>query len=278
MFSWRCFPFVDSTPRAYRLKASNAAPLISTLAGTFPWFEKLAEFVGNEPIRARDKVMIGMLSLLGIEKGKPFNPDTKTRDLLNAAIKDAYAIMQAAWVTPGQSLTAWWTDRQWMNANPEILKIMGHGWSFETQDAVYSYVRSMPFFFACYLPEKLGGEQLYLIGLRDAKGRMLSGKNSYRLRVPADVPVDKFWSIIVYSQRTKGFVSNVNPVGLSSYDKLKLNTDSSVDIYLGNAAPTGYEGNWLPAAGEDFFLFFRLYGPAKSVYEKTWKLPDIERL
>jgi hypothetical protein len=28
--------FVDSTPRAYRLKASNAAPLISTLAGTFP--------------------------------------------------------------------------------------------------------------------------------------------------------------------------------------------------------------------------------------------------
>src|SRR4051794_23929200 len=36
MFSWRCFPFVDSTPRAYRLKASNAAPLISTLAGTFP--------------------------------------------------------------------------------------------------------------------------------------------------------------------------------------------------------------------------------------------------
>jgi hypothetical protein len=36
MSSWRCFPFVDSTPRAYRLKASNAAPLISTLVGTFP--------------------------------------------------------------------------------------------------------------------------------------------------------------------------------------------------------------------------------------------------
>src|SRR5712691_6468828 len=36
MFSWRCFPFVDSTPRAYRLKASNAAPLISTSAGTIP--------------------------------------------------------------------------------------------------------------------------------------------------------------------------------------------------------------------------------------------------
>jgi hypothetical protein len=36
MSSWRCFPFVDSTPRAYRLKASNAAPSSSTSTGTFP--------------------------------------------------------------------------------------------------------------------------------------------------------------------------------------------------------------------------------------------------
>jgi hypothetical protein len=28
--------FVDSTPRAYRLKVSNAAPSISTSDGTFP--------------------------------------------------------------------------------------------------------------------------------------------------------------------------------------------------------------------------------------------------
>src|SRR6516164_8708919 len=41
MFSWRCFPFVESAPRAYRLKASNAAPLSSTSAGTFPVAEEL---------------------------------------------------------------------------------------------------------------------------------------------------------------------------------------------------------------------------------------------
>src|SRR6202521_367143 len=40
MFSWRCFPFVESTPRAYRLKASNAAPPISTSAGTIPSEER----------------------------------------------------------------------------------------------------------------------------------------------------------------------------------------------------------------------------------------------
>jgi hypothetical protein len=36
MFSWRCFPFVESAPRAYRLKASNAAPSSSTSTGTIP--------------------------------------------------------------------------------------------------------------------------------------------------------------------------------------------------------------------------------------------------
>src|SRR5262249_4303073 len=44
MFSWRCFPFVESAPRAYRLKASNAAPLSSTSAGTFPEVAALARW------------------------------------------------------------------------------------------------------------------------------------------------------------------------------------------------------------------------------------------
>ena len=85
----------------------------------------------------------------------------------------------------------------------------------------------------------------------------------------------------MYSQKTKSFVANpLNRVGLDSYDKskLKTNSDGSVDIYLGNSAATGYEGNWVPSAGEDFFVIFRLYGPAKSVYEKTWSMPDIERI
>jgi hypothetical protein len=37
---------VESAPRAYRLKASNAAPLSSTSAGTFPSSdEQIASFV-----------------------------------------------------------------------------------------------------------------------------------------------------------------------------------------------------------------------------------------
>jgi hypothetical protein len=168
-----------------------------------------------------------------------------------------------------------------MNFNPAMLSLAGEGWSFETARGYFTYQRAIaPFFWANYLPVKLGGQQLYLTGLRDSTGALLSGNASYRLRVPADVPVDKFWSLNVYGLRTKSFISNpLNRVGISSYDKAKLkkNSDGSIDLYLGNSAPPEAKSNWLPSAGQDFFVIFRFYGPKKSVYDKTYTLPDIER-
>lgn len=190
--------------------------------------------------------------------------------------------MQAGWTAPNRALTAWWPDRQWLSGNPSMMAKMGHGWSFETANAVWAYDRAiLPFFWACYMPEKFGAAQFYLMGLRDSEGEMLRGKNNYRFRIPADVPVAKFWSVIVYSQLTKSFVPNsLDHFGPDSYEtsKLKRNADNSVDIYIGNDAPKGFESNWLPSAGQDFFVMFRLYGAAKSFYEKTREAPDIERV
>ena len=57
-----------------------------------------------------------------------------------------------------------------------------------------------------------------------------------------------------------------------------MNADGSVDLYFGPDAPPGKEANWLPTAGEDFFLILRLYGPEKAFFDKTWKMNDIERI
>ena len=53
-----------------------------------------------------------------------------------------------------------------------------------------------------------------------------------------------FWSVVVYSMKTKGFVAGAG----------------SVDIYFAPAAPSGQESNWVQT-GEDLFLIFPLYGP-----------------
>jgi len=60
---------------------------------TIPWdmryFESLNRIVQTEPWLTRDKSMIYQLKSIGIEKGKPFNPDAKTQDTLKAAVGEA---------------------------------------------------------------------------------------------------------------------------------------------------------------------------------------------
>ena len=58
--------------------------------------------------------MMGMLKTIGIEKGKPYEPDDKTKAIYRKAVVDAYHYMQETFAQelPGE---AWWDDRKWRN-------------------------------------------------------------------------------------------------------------------------------------------------------------------
>ena len=68
-------------------------PFDATIPYDARFFESLDRFVQAEPWLARDKVMIDMLKSIGIEKGKPFKPDANTRNILNAAAREAHAFL-----------------------------------------------------------------------------------------------------------------------------------------------------------------------------------------
>jgi len=108
---------------------------------------------------------------------------------------------------------------------------------------------------------------------------LMNGSDTYKLNVPAHTPANVFWSVIVCSMKTKGFVEGVDRVGLSSIElpKMKRNADGSVDVYFAPNAPQDLESNWIPTR-EDLFLLFRLYGPDKALLEKSWTLPDVEKV
>jgi hypothetical protein len=63
---------------------------------------------------------------------------------------------------------------------------------------------------------------------------------------------------------------------------LRKDADDSVDIYFDPKAPAGQESNWLyTQAGKKWFPWFRLYRPEKVASDKndkTWTLPDIEKV
>jgi len=59
------------------------------------FFEALDRIVQAEPWLERDKAMIDPLKSIGIEKGRPFQPDARTRDILADAAREAHAWLVA---------------------------------------------------------------------------------------------------------------------------------------------------------------------------------------
>jgi hypothetical protein len=240
------------------------------------YFDDINSIIQNEPVLDRDKAMMALLASIGIEKGKPFAPDAETSKALEEGVRRACDWMQYYFTTPGKACVPMWEGSRWQvwNLSREQAKL---GFPFVTEDRLLIDERAGYYFFATALPRNLGGDTFYLTGLRDNRGNLFNGGSTYRLRVPKDTPARDFWSVIVYSMKTKGFLDGKERVGLSSNEtgKMKANADGSVDVYFAPKPPAGLESNWIPT-GEDFFLLFRLYGPEKPLFEKTWKLDDVE--
>jgi len=264
----------DNPPKGnYVDVADKRVPTLPVYDMTF--FEKIVELLNDEPLLERDKVMGGMLASIGIEKGKPFAPAGKVKKALEKAVEDGFAYMEYMFETPGYSTQIYWPDRQWLG----IKQPSKEGFVYDEGEYLLLDQRSSLFHWATFIPRHLGKASAYVLGMRDADGKWLSGEQNYRLNVPANVPAKDFWSVIAYGKTTKSFIYNdADIVGLSSYDKsLKVNEDGSIDIYFGEKPPAGQESNWIPTAGEDFFLLFRFYGPDEPYFDKSYKLSDVER-
>ena len=110
--------------------------------------------------------------------------------------------------------------------------------------------------------------------------QFLDGGSTYRLNVPANAPVTQYWSATVYDRATHGLIRNLpSPSRSSQTPGLRKNPNGSVDIYFGPKAPASGEANWVPTSADGKFeVLFRFYGPEKALFEKAWKLPDVEKV
>ncbi|MGB3713032.1 MAG: DUF1254 domain-containing protein [Candidatus Promineifilaceae bacterium] len=275
------------TLKVYRLsEASNPPPTNFIDAYPKKWdtlpnydisfFHDLADAINEEPVLERDLAMMGILSAIGIEKGKPFNPDERTQQILELAIKDAYDYMQDIFVN--RAFRNFVEGTSWSVFDLSIEQAKA-GWPFVTEDRMLIDERANLYHYATFMPKVLGGGSFYLTNLYDSEGRLFDGESIYKMNVPADTPAEDFWSAIAYSFATHGFIVGSERVGISSLDKdsLKVNDDGSVDLYFAPSAPAGQESNWIPT-GEEFWVALRLYGPKKPLFDKSWKLPNIENI
>jgi hypothetical protein len=230
--------------------------------------------VQSERWLERDKVMIDQLKSIGIEKGKPFQPDTNTTVTLKSAITEAHQ----------------WFDQRYETAYPPYYP--GKHWFFPADTAMMEDLatafanpdrypvdsRGLLYYYVFTSIKHPGAGQFYLFGTKDKAGQPLDGAKTYHLSVPPHVPAKQYWSATAYSYATHALIRDVPYGSRSSLTPgLQTNPDSSADLYFGPKAPDGKQSNWIPTkAGEKFELIFRLYGPDKPLFDKTWVLPDLE--
>jgi hypothetical protein len=248
----------------------------ATIPYDLRFFQSLDRVVQVEPWLPRDKVMIDMLKSIGIEKGKPFDPDAKTQDILKSAAREAQALLERRY---DGTFRPYFDISRWaLPSLPDYSKASQDG--FSDPNAYPFDSRGVVFTFAFFTPKHLGKGQFYLMTIQDKAGRNFDGSKGYRLEVPANAPVNQYWSATVYDRATHGLIRGMTRSGRGSQSQgLVKNADGTVSLYFGPKAPAGKDANWVPTKpGAQFEVLFRFYGPEKPLFDKTWKLPDIEEI
>jgi hypothetical protein len=274
----KMYPFSEAgNPKPTKITDGRPHPLHTLPFYDIRALEDIHDIISVEPVRPRDKVMMGMLATIGIERGKPFNPPEKLKAAMEKGVADAYHHMQKL-DTKLFASNLYWPDRHWSFVMvPDEKK----GFEFVTDEAVQIDKRAAAWFFFTMYPKELTEHAgtVYLAPIADSAGKPLEAGKTYRVRVPKDMPAKQFWSLTVYDRATWGFINSpLDRAGLGSFnkDKMKVNDDGTVDLYFGPQAPADLESNWIPTMGKEPYVWLRLYGPQEAFWKKTFVMPDVE--
>ena len=175
----------------------------STIPYDLRFFESLDRFVQKEQWLTRDKAMIDTLKSIGIEKGKQFAPNAKTKEILEKAALEAHAFLDAkyeALFSPPYFEGTHWA----LPASLEVIEGMGN--NFAKPDSYPVDGRGVTYSFIFFSTKHLGKGQSYLVTIKDKEGKPFDGGSSYHLRVPANAPVKLYWSAAAYDRATHALI------------------------------------------------------------------------
>jgi hypothetical protein len=229
------------------------------------FFELFVELTALNPPHANDYPIVHRMLRIGIEPAKPFSfvaASPETRRALEAAATAALKMIRAGRSDLGIRQNGW---RTYLSA------IGTYGTDYRAR-ATIAYGG---------LGANSIEDAVYPGASTDADGNPLSSDSRYVMHFSKDQlpPVRAFWSLTVYDRRQLFAVNPINRYAIGDRDKLALNADGSLDLYIQRASPGGdRETNWLPApASGPFTLTLRLYWPTADVLDGTWAPPPVKK-
>jgi len=283
----RVYPLArkDNPPKMEFISGSGKA--FNTIhANDYTFYEHLNEVIQKEPLDMLDPETRGLFASIGMEKGKPFQPDARMKKILTDAVAIANAAARSIVWYPRTDETmkgiriypdtdsAWlmgWVDKNvFFNGNDgktmnSDARVMFH----------YPYTAVTP----AMAVTIAGVGSDYGIAYVDSQKQPFDGSKTYKLHIPANPPAKNFWALTMYDNQTRSQLqtSQKFPTVGSQTEGLKQNEDGSYDIYFAPEPPEGYENNWLETVpGKGWFVALRIYGPLEPWIEKTWRPGEIE--
>jgi len=230
-------------------------------AGEF--FGRLARLMKDNPPAPADGPMVEKLAKIGIEPGKDFNIDEIDSDVAKGLERamGAFDLLQKG----VQDLE---TENGWI----KMPKNMGdYGTDYETRAGIA----------LVGLGAIQPSDVSYPTAFIDGDGEPLDAANRYFLHFDKGEapPTEVTWSVSMYDPAGFYVPNAINRYNLAAWMPLQYNPDGSLDLYIQSSSPgADKEPNWLPApATGPFNLTVRIFWPADSVIDGTYKLPSVSK-
>ena len=281
---------IRNTLKVYPLASKNNPPSMKfvNLSGTaingilpndFSAYEKLHALIQTEPDDFLGPEAKGMMAAIGIEKGKPFNPDARMKKILNDAMEIANGAARAISYFPRDPGNLTFKDSEaWVTAFPDKDTTFTRNGAYRLDPRVlfhFGYIVVSP----AMAMTVAGKGSDYSMGMLDSNGEIFDGSKTYKLHIPPNPPAKDFWAITMYDTQTRSQLQTDQqfPTKGSQDEGIKTNADGSMDIYFSPEAPKGMEGNWLQTIpGKSWFIALRIYGPEQPWIDQSWKPGEIE--
>jgi hypothetical protein len=234
------YAFVDVTNQ------DMGAPILDWETRLGFW-KMLHAVIEAEPLFDEFRPMYGLLSALGIEKERPFEPDERMRSLLvDAARLGRGEMLVSAFASRRPDRIAW-PDRRW-----EWVGLVPDNGDFETTGGIDVEARDRWFAQAivsspAMFRRQVGSGSLYWLASKDSDENWLDGGRSYRLTVPLPVPAQLFWLVTVYDAETRSqVVTDQDQAALRSLtEALGGAGDQSVELFFGPQRPADDAALWI---------------------------------
>ena len=239
-------------------------------------FDEINAVIQSEPAFGENAEVLGTLAAIGIKKGVDFKPDERMQNILKEAAKIGSAIVRTQMAKPRSEYLYKFPGTQWLN--PLAYK----SYLFEHEGVRLLDARSAFHFYATGITPAMsrkivGKGSQYAIAYSDSKGETFDGSATYKFTVPANPPMNDFWSFTIYDNQTRSMLQTDQrfPGIDNNKEGLVQNEDGSWDIYVGPEAPEGYENNWIQTVpGKGWNTIFRLYGPLEPWFAGEWYPTD----